>query len=329
MTEMTKRERIRAAISGEPVDRAPASLWGHDFLREWSNDELVGATCEQYEAYDWDFIKINPRWSMFPEAWGAVYMPPAEQTNQTLVSPALSEIDDLHRVTPVHAERGVFGEHVESTRLVIERTKGEVDVLQTVFSPMAVVGLMFGHPRAMKQAVAEAPAAVHGAIARITETIIEYSRANLDAGATGVFYAPLQWASHDISNADFYREFGRPYDLQVLDAIRDAEFNILHVCHTNNMLADVLDYPVHAFNWDDRHESNAGLSDVWAETDKAVMGGVSRTGLGDLSADEIRAQASDAAGVGNTRVFVTGGCSIPPHTSSENRAAVATGVRGN
>ena len=329
MTEMTKRERVRAAIAGEPVDRAPASLWGHDFLREWSNDELVGATCEQYEAYDWDFIKINPRWSMFPEAWGAVYTPPVEQTAQTLVSPALTELDDLHNVTPVHAERGVFGEHVESTRLVIERTKGEVDVVQTVFSPMAVVGLMFGHPRAMKQAVAEAPAAVHGAIARVTETIINYSRANMDAGASGVFFAPLQWASHDISNADFYREFGRPYDLQVLDAIRDAEFNILHVCHTNNMLADVLDYPVHAFNWDDRHESNASLNDVWAETDKAVMGGVSRTGLGDLSADEIQAQASDAAGVGNTRVFVTGGCSIPPHTTHENRAAVAAGARGN
>ena len=164
---------------------------------------------------------------------------------------------------------------------------------------------------------------------RVTETIINYSRANLDAGASGVFFAPLQWASHDISNADFYREFGRPYDLQVLDAIRDAEFNILHVCHTNNMLADVLDYPVHAFNWDDRHESNASLNDVWAETDKAVMGGVSRTGLGDLSADEIQAQASDAAGVGNTRVFVTGGCSIPPHTTHENRAAVAAGARGN
>jgi len=329
MTEMTKRERVRAAVSGEPVDRAPASLWGHDFLREWSNDELVGATCEQYEAYDWDFIKINPRWSMFPEAWGAVYSPPSDQSNPTMVSSALEELDELHDVVSVHAERGVLGEHIESTRLVVERTNAEVDVVQTVFSPMATLGLMFGHPRAFKQAAREAPAAVHAAIARITDTIINYSRANLNAGASGVFYAPLQWASYDNSTAEFYREFGRPYDLQVLDAIRDAEFNILHVCHTNNMLADVLDYPVHAFNWDDRDETNSGLADIWSQIDKAVMGGVSRAGLGELSADEIRAQASEAAGVGGTRVFVTGGCSIPPHTSHENRAAVAAGVRGN
>lgn len=329
MSEMTKRERVRAAIAGDPVDRAPASLWGHDFLREWSNDELVGATCEQYETYGWDFIKLNPRWSMFPEAWGAVYTPPADQSNPTLVRPALEELDDLHRVTAVNAERGVFGEHIEATRMTIDRTDGMVDVLQTVFSPMAVVGLMFGHPRALKQAAQEAPAALHGAIARVTETIIDYGRANIAAGASGVFYAPLQWASHDIATADFYREFGRPYDLQVLDAIRDAEFNILHVCHTNNMLADLLDYPVQAINWDDRHDSNANLADVWSQSDTAVMGGVSRSGLGDLSVDEIHSQAAEAARVGPSRVFVTGGCSIPPHTSHENRAAVAAAVRGN
>ena len=329
MSTMTKKERVAAAASGEPVDRAPASLWGHNFLREWSNEELVGETIEQYERYDWDFIKINPRWSMFPEAWGAVYEPPKEQTNQTLLRSALETLDQLDAVASVHAERGVLGEHVESTRLVVEGTRGEVDVIQTVFSPMSVLGLMFGHPRALKQAAAEAPAAVHGAIRRITTTIIDYSRANLNAGASGVFYAPLQWASRDNATPDFYREFGRPYDLQVLDAIADAPFNVLHVCHTNNMVAELLDYPVAAINWDDRDATNASLAEVWANTETAVMGGVSRSGLGELNAEQVEAQAREAAGVGPTRVFVTGGCSIPPHTSHENRAAVAAAVRGN
>ena len=328
MSTMTKKERVAATVNGETVDRAPASLWGHNFLREWSNAELVGETIEQYERYDWDFIKVNPRWSMFPEAWGAVYEPPKEQTNQTLVQAALETLDQLGDVASVHGERGVLGEHVGSTRLVVEGTGGEVDVIQTVFSPMSVLGLMFGHPRALKQAAAEAPSPVHGAIRRITETIINYSRANLAAGASGVFYAPLQWASHDNATPDFYREFGRPYDMQVLDAISDAPFNVLHVCHTNNMLADLLDYPVAAINWDDRHETNAGLAEVWAETDKAVMGGVSRSGLGELGAAEIGAQAREAAGIGASRVLVSGGCSIPPHTPHENRAAVASAVRG-
>ena len=328
MSEMTKRERVRAAIAGEPVDRVPASLWGHDFLREWNNDDLVAAAGEQYEAYGWDFIKLNPRWTMFPEAWGAVYEPPLEQANPTLVSAALGDASELGGVRAVHAERGLFGEHLEAVRMLIDRTEGEVDVVQTVFSPMSVLGLMTGRPPLLKAWAAEDPAAVHGAIGRITETIAGYALATLEVGAAGIFYAPLQWASRDISTVEFYREFGRPYDLQVLDAVRHAEFNILHVCHTHNMLDELIDYPVAAINWDDRGRGNAGLAEVRERTSTAVMGGVGRQDLAELGADAISAQAAEAAALG-TRVLVTAGCSIPPQTPPENRAAVAAAVRGN
>ena len=40
MGEFAKRDRVRAVLAGEPADRAPISLWGHDFLREWSPEDL-------------------------------------------------------------------------------------------------------------------------------------------------------------------------------------------------------------------------------------------------------------------------------------------------
>ncbi len=70
MTEMTKQERVRAALAGKPVDHAPVALWRHDFLREWTPEELVATTLEAYRADDWDFIKFNPRATYFAEAWG-------------------------------------------------------------------------------------------------------------------------------------------------------------------------------------------------------------------------------------------------------------------
>ena len=60
MAAMTKRERVRAALAGEPVDHVPVALWRHDFLLEWSPEELVAATLEAYRADDWDFIKVQP-----------------------------------------------------------------------------------------------------------------------------------------------------------------------------------------------------------------------------------------------------------------------------
>ena len=104
-------------------------------------------------------------------------------------------------------------------RLLIEQTAGEVDVVQTLFSPLSVVGLLGGRTDVLVNLAAGDPAAVHTAVATVTETLIGYARATLEAGASGIFYAPLTWTSRDTCSDDFYREFGRPYDLQLLDQI--------------------------------------------------------------------------------------------------------------
>jgi hypothetical protein len=45
---MNKRERVMAALAGQPVDRVPASFWGHDFLREWTAQGLADAMLESF-----------------------------------------------------------------------------------------------------------------------------------------------------------------------------------------------------------------------------------------------------------------------------------------
>ena len=329
-TDMTKRERVAAAVSGEPVDRAPASLWGHNFLREWSNDELVGETVEQYEAYDWDFIKINPRWSMFAEAWGGVYEPPVEQTPQTMVNAALESLDELHEVVAVHAERGVFGEHVESTRLVVERTGGEVDVIQTVFSPMSVLRLDARGAPARPQAGRRRGAG-------------RGPRRNRADHRDDHQLQPRQPERRRERRLLRTAAVGEPPRTQRRTSTASSGVHMTYRCWTRSATPRSTSYtsatpttcsPTARLPGRSRSTGTTatrptpGLADVWAESDRAVMGGVSRTGLGDLSADEIGAQAGEAAAVGPSRVFVTGGCSIPPHTTHENRAAVAAAVRG-
>ena len=327
MPTMTKKERVRAALAGEPVDRAPVSMWGHDFLREWSAEDLVAATLEPYRAHDWDFIKLNPRGTFFAEAWGNTYDPPSEQRNPRTTKLTLQAVDDLRGIAPVDSSAGVFDEQLRGLRLLIDQTGGEVDVVQTIFSPLSVVGLLGGRTDALVGLAGADPAAVHTAIAAVTETLIGYARATLAAGASGIFYAPLTWASRDTCSDDFYREFGRPYDLQLLDQIRAADFNILHVCRDHNMLELLLDYPVAAFNWADQGTGNASLADVHARTERAVMGGIDQTTLADVGPDEVGSAAAAAGSIGNSRLFVTPGCSIPPTTPDANRAALVAAVR--
>lgn len=326
MAEMTKRERVRAALAGKPVDHVPASLWGHDFLREWTPEDLVAATLDAYRADDWDFVKFNPRATYFAEAWGNTYDWPDEQRQPRLLAAAIAGAGGLARIAPVDPRQGVFGDHLRALRSLVAQVGREADVLQTVFSPLAVVAQLCGSDAAFREFAESDADAAHAAIAAATETLAAYARACIDAGADGIFFAPLAWASRDTCDDEFYREFGRPYDLKVLAAVRGAPFNVLHVCRNHNMLDGLLDYPVAAFNWADRGEGNPSLGDVKARTSKAVMGGIDQVRLHEMSVEDVRAQAVEALAVGRS-LFLTAGCAIKPATPAANRSAVAAATR--
>ncbi len=328
MAEMTKKQRVRAALAGQPVDRPPASMWGHDFAREWSPEDLVAATLEQYHAYDWDFIKLNPRASYFGEAWGNEHGPPADDRAAPSTSTAVGSLEELAALRPVNALGGVFEEHLTALRLLLDAVGDEVDVVHTVFSPLSVAGRLCGSESRLIELAEQDPTSAHSAIAAVTKTLTEYAQAALEVGAAGIFFAPLRWASHDVCTPDFYREFGRPYDLQLLSRIRDAEFNVLHVCGNHNMIDLLLDYPVSVVNWADHGEGNPSLSEVMARTTRAVMGGVDHTLLASMSSQDAGAQAAAALAAGPQRLLITAGCSIPPRTPAESREAVAAAARG-
>jgi len=328
MIEMTKRERVRAALAGERVDRVPVSLWRHDFLREWSPEELVAATMEAYRADDWDFIKLNPRATYFAEAWGNSYERPVTQRQPRLIAATVRDAAGLGAIAPVDPRAGVFDEHLHGLRLLLETVGNEADVVQTIFSPLSVVAMLCGSDATFRE-LAEADAdAAHAALDAVARTLGGYARACRDAGAAGIFFAPLFWASRDTCDDEFYAEFGRPYDLRVLAEVRGAPFNILHVCRNHNMLDALLDYPVAAFNWADRGEGNPGLADIRRLTTKAVMGGIDQARLHLMSPDEVAVQARDALSVGSG-LFLTAGCAIRPDTPPQNRAALSGAARAH
>src|SRR5215211_359716 len=109
---MSHKQRLRAALAGEPVDRPPISLWWHDFEREWSAEGMADATVEAYHTYDWDLVKLNPRATYYFEAWGSRYEPTGN-SQPRLVTPALERFDSLGHLPDVDPVGGVFAEQLE------------------------------------------------------------------------------------------------------------------------------------------------------------------------------------------------------------------------
>lgn len=322
---MQKKELVRAALAGRPVDRVPASFWGHDYLREWSPRGLADAMLEPFFRYDWDFMKVNPRATYYAEAWGARYEPSGDSgRGPRLVERVLDSVEDLNKVTRISGVDGPFSEQLEALML-IRNEIGGADFIQTVFSPLSVVGYLAGRDlEKVRGWMSSEPEAMHAALSVITDTLGDYVRECMYTGASGIFYATTDWATTDNLSPELYAEFGRPYDLQVLEAVRLLDFNVMHVCRANNMLEAFLDYPVQAFNWADREAGNPSLSEEMARTDKAVMGGVAQSTLPEASIEEVEAQVRDAVSTtGGRRLFVAPGCSVPPHTPTAHLEAAA------
>lgn len=320
---MKKRDRVFAALRGEEVDRIPVSAWWHDFPREWDAESLAATTVEAYESFGWDWIKINPRASYYGEIWGAEYRP-HDDRQPDLVKPAFTSSTEISQVEPVDLRNGVLRQHVESVRLVVEKRKGGAPVVQTVFSPLATLSRMAGSTKFIQRMIREQPKAVHKALEAVTTTLARYSEACVKAGADGIFFATVEWGSADTISWTNYRQFARPYDLRVLEAVESAPFNILHVCRSRNHLLKLLDYSVAALNWATQDRSNPSPAEVLAKTDKAVIGGVSHEGAlpGGTPAEVVNEAHRAVLDAGGRRFLLAPGCAIPPDTPEKNLRAL-------
>jgi uroporphyrinogen decarboxylase len=328
MNGQSHKERLRAALAGEPVDRPPVALWWHDFRREWSPEELAAFTVEQYRMYDWDLVKLNPRATYYAEAWGSRFEPTGTSQPRRISHP-LHRIEELADLPMIDPTAGVFGEQLDGLRRVVGQIGGEVDVIQTVFNPLTVASALVGmRPDAFREAAAGNAAAVHAGLARIARVLADYSAACIEAGASGIFFATVEWATQDSADENFYREYGRPYDLQVLAAVRTAPLNVLHVCRDRNMLDLVLDYPVRMFNWDAHGEGNPTLAEVAGRTGAGVMGGIERGIVAAGTPETVAARVrEDLPAAPATRFVAAGGCAIAADAPPENVRAVVDAVR--
>jgi uroporphyrinogen decarboxylase len=326
---MTPRERVDAALFGRPLDRPPISFWGHFYHRESSAEALVEATLEFQREFQWDWIKLNPRKHYHVEPWGVSY----RYSGRPHEKPSLAEwpirtAADWRTITEQPFDRGALAEQLAAVRLMRRALPADVPLIETVFTPLAVLGEMTDVPATLRAHMNEAPDLVRGALESVTRTFERFVPAVIEAGADGIFFATVDWGTRDFITADELRSWSRPYDLRVLKAASSAPFNVLHVCKGNNLLSEFADYPVRAFSWAATDPTNPTLAQALHLTNAAVMGGI----------DQDQAlQAADAAPAlahlrraqeqtGGVRWLAAPGCSIPPTTPAANLRALRDAI---
>lgn len=341
MTTLTKRERVEAALRGIPVDRVPVAAWRHFIPEERSTTTLADASLRFFTTFDWDWLKVNPRATLYAEAWGNQYdFDNYHGVLPRFVGGPFNSPADLQQIQPVNPTGGVFGEHLDLLRRIGARI-GAAHFVQTVFSPLSVLAFLLARPTrptqadaiqaqydGLRHAIAENPQGAHAALAAITETLAGYAAASLDIGASGIFFAIVKLARVGVLTEAEYVEFGRPYDLKVLQAVQEAPFNLLHICGPRAYFDLMRDYPVHALNWATVGQENPTLAEARARTDRALVGGVDEEGVLQHGTPALVMAAAQAAvwAVGKRSFLLTPGCGVAVDVPAANLRALRKAV---
>lgn len=326
--QMTHWERVRAALKGREMDRVAVSMWRHFYESETSARSLAEAMLAFQTRFGWDFLKVNPRASYHVEGWGVKVRYQGTNPPQVIETP-IREPSDWLKLEPLGLDRGVLKEHLDSLEIIADGLEGKVPFLMTVFTPLSIASRLVHSEDLFWQHLQQHTDEVRHALEVVTETFINFAKACLERGACGLFYATTAWATSDRMSAEEYRRFARPYDLQLLQALPPAEFHVLHVCRSNNLLETVADYPVHAFNWDARGLGNASLAEGKRIVGKrAVIGGISHgTELVGATPQQLAAEiASLRAAMGNKGWMLGPGCTFSPDTPEVNLDAIRHAV---
>lgn len=328
MTEMSKEERLKAAIGGEAVDCPPVALWRHFPGDDQRPEDLAAATVAFQRRYDFDFVKVTPASSFCVRDWGAQdqWLGNVEGTRDYVHHPVQSP-QDWYELGALDPFQGSLGAQLRCLRLIAAELEEGTPFIQTVFNPLSQAKNLAGRERLLVH-LRRYPEAVRAGLETITETTIGFVNAARETGVAGLFYA-VQHAQYGLLSEEEYATFGRPFDLRVLEAAQGLWLNVLHL-HGVDVMFDLLaDYPVQVMNWHDR-ETWPTLAEGQRRFAGAVCGGLQRWEVivrGDPA--QVRAQAADALSQTGGRRFILGtGCVTPIVAPTSNVRAAREAVEG-
>lgn len=321
--------RIESLLAGKKLDTPAINLWKHFPPYDEDPKELVKKTIQFQERFNWDFVKVTYQGLYSIQDWGSKIKWPERDCEWPNTCSKVGAVTDFSvkqvagweslKVLPMN--QGAMADAILAAKEVVKRFKGEAPVVVTVFNPLTTAIKMSGDRLFLD--MRRNPDRFKKGLNVITETTVNYVKELVNIGADGIFFAS-QLGTYDRMSLKEYEEFGRPYDLQILNTVKDKMwFNIMHM-HGNAPMFELMEkYPVQAVNWHDRLV-DINLKAGRKMSNKILIGGVDEFGiLKDANEEELKVHLKDAVDqVEDGRLILGPGCCVPLNVN-EDRFEVA------
>jgi uroporphyrinogen decarboxylase len=292
---MDKIERVRAALSGRPTDRAPFTIWYHFGNQHAPAARTADLHLEFFDAYDLDLLKVMNDYD-YP-------MPEGLDTFETP--------EDLAKLGPLDVERTPLAMQLDAVERIAARLRGRALFVDTVFNAWNTMRRSLVK-EAMERFMTEAPDRLEAALRAVNDTLIRYALGSLERGAAGIFFSVP--ASAESLTREQFERFMRPFDLALLEAVRGrGECHVLHAHGSALYLDRLLDYPVQVLSWADRN-GGPEIEAMRSKTGATLMAGIDHVAFPYRSARATREEARGAVTrAGATRFILAPGCSVPTY----------------
>ncbi len=329
MVEMNPIERIQAVLGGEKPDRSPIGFWHHFPPNAVCGRAAVDAHLDHLNCYDLDFLKImndNP----YPTRLG------------------VRRAGDLRDIPILSGTEDEFTAQLDLIEALADEIGGRVPLVTTIFSSWSVLRKIVTPPTTdvhlppsldsqpaqpdvrLSELLAEDRTLVGMALEAISQSLANFVRRCLHAGADGIFLSVREdRVNNDANGPNTYKELARDGDRQILSVAAEGTMNMLHVCGVPRNLETFAAYPIHVINWADRAAGPA-IKDVIGRIQPVVCAGVDNLKtLPEGTCAQVTHEVLDALQqAGERPMIVSPGCTYDPETvPPENLQAIAQAVR--
>ena len=311
---MNKIERVSAVLERRQPDRLPVSFWYHfDPEADWG-PKAIEAHIRHVETYDLDFLKVmcDERYPLPHRADGII-----------------DDVADLDRLAPLRGDEDIFGRHLEVLQALSRRFAGELWMTTTIFNSWSTLRRLMasdidvhGPPTRgrvvdlrdakLSRFLAEAPEVLAKAIGAVTQTLTNFARNCLAAGADGIYLSVRDdWVDTPENGAGVYDRLVRDSDLKIVAGAAGGTLNILHVCGKPLDFGRFGRYPVQALNWADRI-GGPPIVQAAPWLGPAICCGIDNLGtLATGSPDDIEREVADAVRQAAARpIMIAPGCTF-------------------
>jgi uroporphyrinogen decarboxylase len=281
-SELTPKQRVDAALAGKSLDRPPLSLWHHFGLEKEGPRRHAEQTLAFHRDYGTDLVKVM---SDFP------YPKPSGNWWK------LREVNSPYPL------------QLEALRIIREGLAGRAHFVETIFNPWNVAEKLSSKEE-VQRLKREQPQKLLDALDVIAKSEANHARLALAAGASGVFLAIANAEPPTLSRED-YLKFSAPFDRIVLDAVKSAPLNVLHI-HGAKVYLDLFEngWPAAVLNYSEKSTS-IPLAATRARYKGVLAGGIDEVNYRKLSIAELKRQGEAARKAAGDKFILTPGCSVP------------------